>query len=95
MQLPSAERMAAELNLSTEQQPVFIEIMEAHISRTQALLAKHGVDPSQGRPPLTKMMAMRGEMTANRKALQAQLSSVLTREQLTQLQTMMQQRQRS
>jgi len=86
--------IAAELNLTAEQTPVFTEIMESHIAETKALLTKHGVDPSQGRPSRQTMRALRGEMQQNREELVLELATVLTPEQVQQLKAMTPQRPR-
>ena len=80
-----ASVLADRLGLSTDQEPLFLDIMAEHKTRVMALLKAHNVDPSAGRPPLGVMMAMRPDMKAIQETLKMQLSAVLSRSQLRQL----------
>ncbi len=91
---PDMSRIAAGLNLTAQQEPAFTEIMENHIAATKALLDRHGVDPSKGRPSRQVMRELRGEMMQNREQLELALTAVLTPEQLKQLKEMSQKRRR-
>lgn len=84
---PSPADLAAKLSLSPEQTPVFISIMNNHFTETKALLARHGVDPSKGRPSFQVMRSLRPEMKQNQRELETELSAVLTPEQMQTLKT--------
>lgn len=79
---PRPADLAAKLSLSPEQTPVFISIMDSHFAETKALLARHGVDPSKGRPSFQVMRKLRAEMMQNQRALETELSAVLTPQQM-------------
>ncbi|MCV0429862.1 MAG: hypothetical protein K5905_30875, partial [Roseibium sp.] len=64
--MPLASEIAAQLELTADQEIVFVAIVENHVARTMTLLEKHGVDPSKGRPSLLTMRAMRKDMEQNR-----------------------------
>ncbi|WP_420335306.1 hypothetical protein [Roseibium sp.] len=82
---PRPADLAAELSLSPEQTPVFISIMDSHFAETKALLARHGVDPSKGRPSFQVMRILRAEMMQNQRELETELSAVLTTAQMQKL----------
>jgi len=47
---PPVKEMATALELSPDQEAAFTRIFEAHIAKTQALKAKHGIAPDGARP---------------------------------------------
>ncbi|WP_419913673.1 hypothetical protein [Hoeflea sp.] len=75
--------MADELDLTDDQRQAVIPILQQYGQATKAILEKHGVDPASGkRPPLRKMMAIRGDMEKNRTSLDQQLAAVLSPTQM-------------
>lgn len=82
---PPVKEMAAALELSDAQEVAFTRIFEAHIAKTKALMAKHGIDPDGGRPSYRTRRAMKGELDQNREVLEAELAEFLTADQLVTL----------
>jgi len=85
---PPVAEIAAALDLSADQTPAFTRILEAHIAKTEALLARHGVDPSAGRPSRQTLRVLRADMKQNQQALRAELAAILTPDQLSRLEAM-------
>ena len=85
---PPVKDMAAALELSADQEIAFTQIFEAHIAKTKALMAKHGIVPDGAKPSYRTRRAMKGELDQNRQALEEQLADILTPEQLEQVKEM-------
>ncbi|MDA4844901.1 Spy/CpxP family protein refolding chaperone [Hoeflea poritis] len=75
--------MADQLNLSDQQRQALIPILQQHGQATKAILEKHGIDPASGeRPPLRKMLSVRGDMKKNRAAFEKQVAAILSPAQM-------------
>lgn len=75
--------MADELNLTDEQRQALIPVLQQHGQATKAIFEKHGIDPGSGeRPPLRKMLAVRGDMNKNRAAFEKQVATILSPAQM-------------
>jgi hypothetical protein len=92
---PGIEQVATKLQLSAEQQGAFVEIMGDFRTSMEALMEKYGVDPTEGRPPLRVMMAMRAGMQKNVAQMEKQLQTVLSAEQMDNFKQLQQQQRKA
>ena len=79
---PELQETITVLQLSPQQETDFIAIMDDYRDSMQLLMERYGVDPSEGRPPLRVMMAMRKDLQSNRQEMEQRMSAVLTPAQM-------------
>ncbi len=92
---PQVQDMIIELQLDSEQQAAVVQIIGEFRDSMDAMMERHGIDPSQGRPPLFKMRAIRSEMQANVATMEQRMAAVLTPEQMQRFMAMQQEQRRN
>lgn len=82
------EVFASRLNLTSDQENLAKPIMIAGFNERMAILQSAGIEPGV-KPKLHQMMKLRGPMQASQANTEAQLSSVLSSEQMAEYKVIM------
>lgn len=86
---PDVSRVMTELQLTSDQQASFVQIIETFRDTMETTMERHGIDPSLGRPPLYKMRAAGSELRANVKRMEKQMAALLSDEQMQKFNAML------